>query len=117
MLAIGLLFLASSILCTSIHHLKRPESTEEIFKKYRCHLCQDILTDNIEFVDGEIILNEKAAIHFCESFFSTVLHVKFGGVICRTVVQAKLDEVVKQILADDNSRQISEKICKRIAFC
>uniref|UniRef100_A0A8R1IFT1 Saposin B-type domain-containing protein n=1 Tax=Caenorhabditis japonica TaxID=281687 RepID=A0A8R1IFT1_CAEJA len=93
------------------------DTNEEIFQKYKCRVCDDIMVDNVELVDGELVINEKLGVKICDTFFSKILHNSFGGIICHTVVQAKLDEIIKAIVSSGSANKISDQVCKAIHFC
>ncbi|EFO91853.1 hypothetical protein CRE_08541 [Caenorhabditis remanei] len=75
------------------------------------------MIDNIELVDGELIINEKLGIQVCDAFFSKVLHNKFGGLFCNMFVKNELDKIIKGIVADGVDTRIGEHICRAIHFC
>ncbi|CAI2347235.1 unnamed protein product [Caenorhabditis sp. 36 PRJEB53466] len=117
-------FLLTTLFLVTLASLKSADHPEitgdtnlDLFKKYRCRVCEDIMTDNVEFADGELVLNEKVAVKICATFISKILHNALGGVICHTVVQSKLDEIIKKIVSSGVDSKIGEQICKGIHFC
>ncbi|CAI2293667.1 unnamed protein product [Caenorhabditis sp. 36 PRJEB53466] len=117
-------FLLSTFFLVTVASLKSTDhpgiigdTNLDLFKKYRCRVCADIMTDNVKFADGELVLNEKVAVEICETFIAKILHNALGGVICRTVVQSKLDEIIKKIVSSGVDAKIGEQICKGIHFC
>ncbi|CAI5441174.1 unnamed protein product [Caenorhabditis angaria] len=89
----------------------------ELFKKYRCRVCEDIMVDNLELVDGELIINEKVAVKICETFMTKVLHNQLGGVVCKTVVRSKLDEIIRGLVSTESEVKMGKLICTRAHLC
>ncbi|RCN47106.1 hypothetical protein ANCCAN_06829 [Ancylostoma caninum] len=105
------LLVANSGLCEdavpSLEHLK-------------CKICEDVAVDDIDFIDGELIIHQNFVINLCKKIVSSV-NPGLGMVACEIALKARTYNQLKRILAQLKNQQIELKqadaLCKYLHFC
>ncbi|EYB81571.1 hypothetical protein Y032_0379g325 [Ancylostoma ceylanicum] len=82
----------------------------------KCKICEDVAVDDIDFVDGELIIHQNFVINICKKIVSMV-NPGLGMLMCEMGLKNQLKDVLQQLKNQQVELKQADAICKYLRFC
>ncbi|KAL6737538.1 hypothetical protein Aduo_011170 [Ancylostoma duodenale] len=82
----------------------------------KCKICEDVAVDDIDFIDGELIIHQNFVVNLCKKIISAV-NPGLGMVACEIVLKNQLKRILGQLKNQQVELKQADAVCKYLHFC